>query len=62
MTRERFEELERLTREQIASTIEDDLNGERIMKEVWEQTSTEAEEAVVKTEMRALVALIRGRN
>ena len=62
MTKDRYEELKRLTREQIASAIEDDLNGERIMKELWEQTATETEEAVVKTEMRALIALIRGRN
>lgn len=61
MNEKRRADLLRLTRNQIANAIEDDINGERIMKEVWEECADRAEQMVVEDEMRALVALIRRR-
>lgn len=55
----RTRELVKATQETIASAIEEDLNGERIMKSVWEDCNTDAEVELVKAEMRRIIDLIR---
>ena len=44
---------------QIADAIEDDINGERIMKEVWEACEDDEDIAAVEAVMRQVVKSVR---
>lgn len=57
----RRRELVLMTRRQIARAIEDDLNGELIMKEVWEECGELDEQRIVEDEMRDIIATIEAR-
>ena len=47
--------------QQIADAIEEDINGERIMKEVWEECEVVADIGFVEFELRAIVKALRTR-
>jgi DNA-binding transcriptional MocR family regulator len=54
----RREELAKLVRAQVVAALQDDLDGELIMKEVWEACEDAAETAVAEDALRAIIALI----
>lgn len=52
--------LRKLTLSHIAAELEQDLNGEKIMKEVWEECDSVDEQKYVEEIMREVIAILRG--
>ncbi len=46
-------------REQIIDALEQDLHGEAIMKEVWEECETDAQYECAKSNLQSVIDLIR---
>jgi hypothetical protein len=53
--------LQRSTRQQIIHALEEDLEGEGMLKEVWEECGTLEERRVVEDEVREVIDWIKGR-
>lgn len=59
MTDKRKLWVRRRARDQVIGALTEDINGERIMKEAWEDCADHAEIAVMEDELRAMIAEIK---